>query len=292
MICTEAADSFPAIVCRGPLSFVAASGFLFVVLFAVSTTGCTEPRSQLNAGHGVAVDTLRILSYNIHHGEGMDEQVDLQRIADLIRSMRPDVVALQEVDSMVDRTNRIDQASVLGKLTGLQPVFGAFMPYQGGAYGMAVLSRWHVMKSRNIRLPEGEEPRTSVTVWLRSPETGQDIVLSDIHFYRTEEERLSQAGSLERELEYEEEPVILAGDFNSEPGSAVIEMLARDFQIVEKGQDRLTFSSFDPVREIDFVMVRPEPRIEVLRHTVLDEPVASDHRPIYAEFLLRSIPRR
>ena len=82
-------------------------------------------------------------------------------------------------------------------------------------------------------------------------------------------------------------PTILAGDFNSEPYTRVINDLRRGWTIVDKGDDNLTFSSFDPVREIDFMMYRPDDRFEVLGQWVLDEPVISDHRPVVTDFVIR-----
>ena len=232
-------------------------------------------------------DTLRVLAYNIHHGEGMDSVIDLDRIAALIRDVNPDVVTLQEVDSVVTRTNGVDQATELGRLTGMTPVYGRFMPYQGGAYGMALLSRWPIRSTENHRLPDGDEPRTALEMVVTSPNTGRDVRVVGIHFYRTEEERAAQADSLDARLERAADagiPTILAGDFNSEPGTRVIEERAARWTIVDKGEDHLTFSSFDPVREIDFVMVRPAGAFRVLEQRLLDEPVISDHRPVVVEF--------
>lgn len=235
-------------------------------------------------------DTLRVLAYNIHHGEGMDSIIDLQRIADLILEVDPDIVTLQEVDSMVTRTDRINQAAVLGRLTGMTPVFGRFMSYQGGAYGMAILSRWRIRDIDNYRLPDGDEPRTALTVVITSPTTGQAIRVSGIHFYRTEVERAAQADSLMGYLAAAPDPdmpSILAGDFNSEPFTRVINDLGHEWTIVNKGRDNLTFSSFDPVREIDFMMYRPAERFQVLGQWLLDEPVISDHRPVVTDFVIR-----
>lgn len=235
-------------------------------------------------------DTLRVLAYNIHHGEGMDSVIDLQRIADLILEVDPDIVTLQEVDSVVARTDGVNQAAVLGRMTGMTPVFGRFMPYQGGAYGMAILSRWRIRDIDNYQLPNGAEPRTALTVVITSPTTGQPIRVSGIHFYRTEFERAAQADSLMAHLAAAVEPdmpTILAGDFNSEPYTRVINDLRSGWTIVDKGQDNLTFSSFDPVREIDFMMYRPAAPFEVLGQWLLDEPVISDHRPVVTDFVIR-----
>lgn len=248
----------------------------FVVLLILVLSACGEQPA----------DTVRVLAYNIHHGEGMDGVTDLERIAALIREVQPDLVTLQEVDSVVERTGGVDQATVLGQLTGMTPVFGAFMPYQGGQYGMALLSAWPVTTTENIRLPDGDEPRTALSAVVASPETGRELRLVGIHFYRTEAERLAQAQELEAHLSEETRPTILAGDFNSEPGGTVMEWLAERWHIVPKGEDNLTFSSFDPVKEIDFILLRPQERFEVIRHELLHEPVMSDHRPVVIDFSL------
>ncbi len=238
-----------------------------------------------SAQDGVPADTLRILAYNIHHGEGMDEVVDLERIAAIVRSLEPDFVALQEVDSMVARTGDVDQATVLAELTGMTAHFGDFMPYQGGQYGMAVLSSWPVTESQNYRLPDGEEPRSALSIVATSPTTGRSFRLVGIHFYRTQEERLAQAERLNDHLATDSLPTVLAGDFNSEPEGVVMDYLARQWHIVPKGEDNLTFSSFDPFKEIDFMLLRPESRFRVLDQFLLDEPVASDHRPLVIDLI-------
>ena len=261
------------------------------LLVGLWVAACSLPGGDPEPGPAtVPPDTLRVLAYNIHHGEGMDEVIDLQRIADLIRRVDPDVVTVQEVDSVADRTGRTNQAAELGRLTGMTPVFGRFMAYQGGAYGMAILSRWRIRDVVNHRLPDGEEPRSALTVVVTSPTTGRAVRLVGIHFYRTEDERAAQADTLEALLDAGpdgELPTILAGDFNSEPGSRVIRELSRRWSVVDKGADALTFSSFDPEREIDFVMYRPHDRFEVLGERLLDEPVISDHRPVVVDLLVR-----
>lgn len=229
---------------------------------------------------------LRLLAYNIHHGEGLDERLELERIAALIRSLEPDLVALQEVDNRVRRTEGVDQAARLGELTGMHAAFGDFMDYQGGQYGMAVLSRFPLIETKNHRLPPGPEPRSSLAVRVR-PAGGEEIVFAGIHFYRTEEERMAQARQLAAALEGESAPVILAGDFNSTPDSPVMRLLGREWEIPDKGEDHLTFRSDNPRREIDFILLRPGERFAVIESRVIDEPVASDHRPVLLVVELR-----
>ena len=255
-------------------------------VMVVLGAGCRSPQKEppLTAA---SADTLRLLAYNIHHGEGMDEQLDLERIAALIREVDPDLVTLQEVDSVTSRTMGVDQIAELGRLTGLQPVFGRFMAYRGGAYGMALLSAWPVAESVNYRLPDGEEPRTALAAIVTSPKTGHSLRLIGIHFYRTDEERLAQAVALEGLLADDTIPTILAGDFNSTADSEVMLYLADSWHVVAKGADHLTFPSYQPVREIDFVLLRPRDVFDVAAQRLLDEPVASDHRPVVVDLVYR-----
>ena len=90
-------------------------------------------------GVDAAPPIVRALTYNIHHGEGTDGRLDLSRLAAIISSAAPDLVALQEVDLGTARAGGVDQLAELGRLTGMHPVFGKAMDYQGGAYGVGVL---------------------------------------------------------------------------------------------------------------------------------------------------------
>jgi len=81
------------------------------------------------------------MTYNIHHGRGADGEINLERIAEVITRAKPDLVALQEVDVKTRRSGGVDQAAKLGELTGMSHFFAEAMPFQGGGYGNAVLSR-------------------------------------------------------------------------------------------------------------------------------------------------------
>lgn len=255
------------------------------------------PGEQVSSDATRLPDTIRVLAYNTHHGEGNDGILDLDRIGALIRDLKPDLVALQEIDRIVDRTGGVDQASVYAATTGLESVFGPFMPYQGGDYGMAVLSAWPIVESWNHRLTDGAEPRASATVRVRSPKTGRELLFSGVHLYRTEAERLAQARDLDAALHASGSadvppiPQLLAGDFNSQPGGPVLAWLAEEattpWWILPKDGPAHTFPSEAPVREIDFLMARPADRWEVVEHRVLFEPVASDHAPIFAVLVAR-----
>src|SRR5215213_3724682 len=116
----------------------------------------TQPATQPAAG----ATRLRVLTYNIHHGEGTDGKFDIPRIAKLIKSLEPDLVAVQEVDVKTRRSSGVDQAAELAKLTGLHPFFARIIDYQGGPYGLMILSRQTRAKTESDPLPydPGQEP--------------------------------------------------------------------------------------------------------------------------------------
>ena len=100
-----------------------------------------------------AVQRVTVLSYNIHHAEGVDGRLDLDRIAAVIRTSQADVVALQEVDQRVTRSNNIDQPQELAERLGMHVAFGPNIDLQGGKYGNAVLSRFPIKSTTNHLLP-------------------------------------------------------------------------------------------------------------------------------------------
>ncbi len=227
-----------------------------------------------------------VVAYNIRHGEGMDNQIDLNRTAAVISRLNPDVVLLQEVDRGAGRTGGIDQARALGELTGMHSAFGKFMDYDGGEYGMAALSRFPIRAFRNYELPPGPEPRSVLAARIEIG-AGQEIVFVGVHLYRSAEERYAQAKKIVELFNGERSPVILAGDFNSTPDSEVIGLLRQYWFVPEKGKDRLTFPSDTARIEIDYVMIRPEGRFEIVESRVVDEPLASDHRPVLLEVRIK-----
>jgi endonuclease/exonuclease/phosphatase family metal-dependent hydrolase len=217
----------------------------------------------------------------------MDSVIDLERIARVINALDPDVVTLQEVDSAVERTSGVDQTTVLGELTGMHSVFGTFFDYQGGRYGMALLSKYPFISYTNHLLPKGVEHRAALAGTIRVGGDGPEVIVVGIHLVWTGEERYTQARRLIEIFREERKPVILAGDFNSRPESDVMALLSESWHIPDKGDDHFTFPSDTPDREIDFIIYRPEDRFEVVEHRVIDEPVASDHRPLLLELRVR-----
>lgn len=233
--------------------------------------------------------TIRVVSYNIKHGRGNDDLVDLARTAGVLRALTPDIVGLQEVDREAERSGKVDEARALGESLGLRHAFGRFMDFQGGAYGMGVLSRFPITQSREVRLPDGNEPRAALAVDVRLP-GGRSLSIVNVHFdwVRDDGFRFAQAQTLTEFLDALRNPYILLGDFNDEPGSRTLGLFTtRAADAVKPRADHFTFSSTDPVKEIDFIFMAPREAWTTGEVRVIDEKVASDHRPLLGVLTLR-----
>ncbi|MEX0937816.1 MAG: endonuclease/exonuclease/phosphatase family protein [Pirellulales bacterium] len=221
---------------------------------------------------------LRVLTYNIHHGEGTDGRFDYQRLAKMINDLRPDIVAVQEVDRGTGRADGVDQAAVLGKLTGMRSTFGNAMHYDGGEYGEAVLSRYPILGVRVHHLPfrYGQEPRAALAVAVQ-PEGMPELLFVGTHLcHQSSATRLEQCQQLDRILPAGGPlPVILAGDLNARSGSDAMAVLL----------DGRWIDCVAPRSRIDYVLVRKEDPWQVTSVNIIDDRVTSDHRPVLVELV-------
>ncbi|WP_146565558.1 endonuclease/exonuclease/phosphatase family protein [Posidoniimonas corsicana] len=230
--------------------------------------------------------TLRVMSFNIHHGVGVDGRLDLERIAAVIRAASPDLVALQEVDAGAARTDRVDQPKTLARLTGMHAIFGDNIPYQGGRYGNAVLSRWPVARHENHKLPshyDGEQ-RGVLEVWPQTPKGFPQVRLLATHFdYRPgSKERVESARMTNRMLTGGgDELTLLVGDLNATPDSPTLDELKKHWRSANDSP-ALTFPVDEPTKQIDYVLLPKASGWRVERFEVLNEAVASDHRALIA----------
>jgi len=226
---------------------------------------------------------IRVVSYNIKHGQGNDNVLNLERTAEVLRTLSPDIVGLQEVDAGAKRTNGVDQAARLGELLGMRHAFGKFMDYQGGGYGLAMLSRYPILEETVIRLPDGNEPRVALAVRVQPP--GASFTVITVHFDWVDDDRFryAQAEALAKRLDGWTGPYVLLGDFNDLPDSRTLALFrTRATEARKPAGASFTFSSTKPEREIDYVFFSPPPAFAAREVRVIDEPVASDHRPVLA----------
>lgn len=239
------------------------------------------------AGVGLADEprALRVLCYNIHHGEGTDGKLDLDRIAGIIRDAKPDVVFLQEVDQNTLRAGKVDQAAELAKRTGMQAEFGKAIDFQGGGYGLAILARFPLKEVKVHRLPgkAKQEARIAMQATIE-PEGMPALTLVNTHLQHDDGETREQQAARIDELYGKAKGVfILAGDLNAMPGSAPIQGLMKNWEFATPpgGKGLLTIPSDKPRHQIDYVLFRPAGTFKTIEARVLEEKIASDHRPVF-----------
>jgi len=251
-------------------------------------------RQVIVAGRKGAPVRLRVLCYNIHHAAGVDGKLDVPRIARVIQSVKPDLVALQEVDRNTTRTGKVDQAAELARLTKMHHVFGANIAFQGGQYGNDILSRFPITEHRNHLLPNveaGEQRGVLAATVQISKDRSLRLLATHFDHRRPDAERLASAKFVNQlTAKYPGIPAIFAGDLNDVPASRTLQEIGRTWTRTN-ARIMPTIPVGQPARQIDYIFVRPKARWTLVETRVLAEAVASDHRAIFAIIELRKSPR-
>lgn len=225
-----------------------------------------------------AEDVLRLMTYNVRNANGMDGICNYQRVANVINNARPDIVAIQELDSMTARSNRTDVLKELAERTQLHPCFAPAIDYDGGKYGIGILSKETPLRVQTFALPGREEARTLLVA--EFPE----YVFACTHLSLTEEDRMKSLEILKSVAANTRKPFFLAGDFNSDADSGFIKDLKSTFQILSNPKQP-TYPASEPKETLDYLIALKQetPTFVVNSARVIDEPLASDHRPLLVE---------
>lgn len=232
---------------------------------------------------------LNIMSYNIRHANPPSEKdsIDIDAIVKTIEAEKPDLVALQEVDVNTRRSGSGNQAKIIADKLGFYYFFGKALNFDGGEYGVAILSKNALSQEKIHRLPsepgENAEDRVLVTAKI---ELSDDVAVlfgsTHLDYKKDSKSRLLQLEEIVKISEAGDLPVILAGDFNAEPDSRTINLLDRFFTRT-CGSCEPTFPAHEPEKAIDFIAFRsPEDNIRIEKHQVISKPYASDHLPVLA----------
>lgn len=228
--------------------------------------------------HGVAylccVHIVTLATFNIRHGRGLDERVDLVRTAAALSETDAELIALQELDRGRERSGKVDQPARLAELTGLHVAFHPTVRTGGAEYGIAVASRRPLETTFHALDRAGdEEPRGLVTGRLDPPGVG----FVATHLSTVRRARRMQIAALLEHARRLEPPVVILGDLNQ--GRLGLRPLIRaGFDAGRRIEHTLTTRSLR--WQIDFALVGPPARLAGT-HTVTTD--ASDHVPLVAE---------
>lgn len=265
--------------------------WLRILPVAVVTAACAHFQARPSA------IPLRVLTYNIRAGNG-----DLQRTAETIRTLAPDIVGLQEVDvNWGERSGFEDQARSLGESLGMQVRFAPIYTLPGAdstkparRYGVAVLSKYPIVRWRNDTLT-----RLSTIVRDPSPAPGPGLLDATIHVngvavrvfnthldYRSDPRvRTKQVEEMLGYLGDHSGPTLVLGDLNATPEATELKPLLQRLRDTwqSKSEPGFTFPAGKPAKRIDYVLTSSHFRVRSASVPVTE---ASDHRPVVVDLLL------
>jgi endonuclease/exonuclease/phosphatase family metal-dependent hydrolase len=235
--------------------------------------------------------TVRVMTYNIHVGVGMDKKLDLLRIAGVINQQRPDLVGLQEVDRNVRRTENKDQIAALSTLTGMEFAFAPNLDYQGGKYGVAILSRFPIKESVHRMFENRRETERRGMLSTQIELDGRTINFVTSHLdYQYEDGRLFETEQLLKFLAGTKGPLIVVADLNDVPeGSAykLMRTVFADVWITSRAEgDGFSYPADSPLKRIDHIFYRSGDGIRAKKAWTVTT-LASDHLPVVAELEIR-----
>lgn len=229
------------------------------------------------------VPSINIMTYNIHHGNPPTREegyIDLTTIARTIHKIDPALVALQELDSVTQRSGKKFQLEVLAEMLEMHYYYGKAINYQGGGYGVGILSKYPITEIRTIKLPniEGFEGEDRVLALVKVTLPGDKIIyFGSTHLdVSLEQNRILQAAEIVDVASTLDAPVIIGGDFNSTDDKAPMVKLYSHFEDASTKKEP-TIPVLKPTRRIDYILYAPD-EFEVLKEEVLTaDHYGSDH---------------
>ncbi|MEC4018901.1 endonuclease/exonuclease/phosphatase family protein [Streptomyces sp. H27-D2] len=255
---------------------------------------------------------LRVASYNIAAGAGADHVFDPTRTAEALRALDADVIGLQEVDvhwgaRSAWRDLAADLAEQLGMRVYFAPIY-SLDPLEAGQprreFGVAVLSRFPILSAENhdITRLSTQDPNPAPApapgfgeVVLRVHGTRVHVYATHLDYRADPSVRRAQVADTRRIMAEDCDRhgrcprQVLVGDFNAEPGAAELTPLWERLTDAVPSGSGLTYPARTPVKRIDYVTVSDGIRV---RGATVPETLASDHRPVVADLLVRRGGRR
>lgn len=238
-----------------------------------------------------AKKTLRVMTYNIHVGVGMDKKLDLQRIADVINRERPDLVGLQEVDRGVTRTEGKDEIAELAGMTRMNFAFAPNLDFQGGKYGVAILSRFPIKNTEHRMFENRRESERRGMLKIEVEIDRKTVSFVTTHLdYQFDDGRLFETEQLLKNLESVKGPLIVVADLNDIPTGSSYKLMSNLFDDAwmtsqAKG-DGFSFPADKPSKRIDHIFYRKGGGVRAKKSWVV-ETLASDHIPVVAEIEIK-----
>ena len=289
---------------QSPNTFTSSFGFLLTSSIGLFLAiALLQPASgyaqQQHLSQQQKTSTLKVMTYNILHGAppglaGTSHEIDLTKVAEVIKAQNPDIVAIQEVDSLWSRSDNQDQTKVLSELTGLHYYHysdsRSFTDTAGWGYGIGILSKYPLKDTLTVFLDHNNHPGSEI--WVNSVATvtlptGKDIRFISAHYdYLNEDNRILEVKQTSLMADTSSIPVILAGDLNTEPHERPIKILAQSFNR-SCADCQLSWPSDKPRMKLDYIMSSKKSGLQLISSGLIQGEAAvfaSDHLPYVAVY--------
>jgi endonuclease/exonuclease/phosphatase family metal-dependent hydrolase len=239
---------------------------------------------------------IKVMTFNIHHGRGIDGKLDLKRIAQVVRDSEADLIGLNEVDrNFSRRSHYLDQITWLAEHLQMHWAFGTTLalrrrkakPFR--KYGNAFLSRYPILSHKNYLFdfyPALIEGRALLEIMVEMNQVPLKLFVT--HLSLTSFLQKKQIDFIIKKITDESLPVILVGDCNMKPGSKGWKKITRHLTDVCRADGKgsyYTFPSFRPKSQLDYIFVSRDFQVAAV-HVMKQRPEASDHLPLTASLIM------
>jgi endonuclease/exonuclease/phosphatase family metal-dependent hydrolase len=235
---------------------------------------------------------IKVMTFNIHHGKGMDLKVDLYRIAEVIEKSNAHIIGLNEVDKHFSKRSYFeDQISWLAKQLNMNYAFSPSLSLKPKTmskvrqYGNALLSRYPIVAKSSylFDLISGViEGRSLLEATIQI--NNQLVLVNVTHLSINPYLHKKQTDFILNRLSNYSYPFIIMGDWNMMPGSRGWRKMTRETQdawyIAGIGAGH-TYPSLHPRVRLDYIFVSHH--FQVIKAEIFTKtPNASDHLPLKA----------
>lgn len=259
-------------------------GAVFAAVFLLSAMAAGAAFGNSRGGKGRAQKSAVVMSYNIRHGEGIDGKTDYSRIVRVITVCNADVVAVQEVDSVTLRSNGNDVLAAIAAEAGMHHVFARAITFEGGSYGIGILSKEKPLSVKRVPLPGREESRMLLVVEFA------DYYMGCMHLSLTPADQMASLPIINKVASQLRKPFFLAGDWNVSPSDPFISAIGKNATLFND-TTQCTFPADRPDVLLDYISAWKSTvagrKCGSRWFKVLPEAVASDHRAVAAEIVWR-----
>ncbi|MFC5285058.1 endonuclease/exonuclease/phosphatase family protein [Pedobacter alpinus] len=258
-----------------------------ILLLVLAFSGCKINNKSTNNQQFI----VKVMSYNIHHGNppGYENKIDLKAIVETIKNADADIVALQEVDVNTKRSGNINEAEILAKELGMFLFFSKAIDFDGGDYGLAIISKYPLTETHfeklSLAADAKAEPRILQMVTVNIPNQ-KPFVFANTHLdVLNTGNRPLQAKQIVAIANKHKLPFIIAGDWNATLNSTTLSIMDEAFTrtcsncpvtCIEEGENGA----------IDFIAYTKSAPFKTKNYSVFSDNYASDHFPILAEIII------